>query len=76
MFRAHVPLQGPCDNLMFALNLWANLQVGTDNPVDTIFERLHEQSRLKVTNEPRTLIEVDNQKAVKIGDLEKNSEVM
>ena len=47
-----------------------------DNPVDTIFERLQEQSRLKITNEPRRSIEMDNQEAVKIGDLEQNSEAM
>ena len=52
--------------------LLANLQTGADSFVDTIFEGLQEQSKLKITNELRRFIEVDNQEAVKIGDLKKN----
>ena len=51
-------------------------QTGADNLVDTIFEGLQEQSRLNITNELRRFIEVDNQEAVKIGDLENNSEAI
>ena len=46
-------------------------QVGADNLVDTIFERLQEESKLKI---PKRFIEVDNREAVHIGDLNKNSE--
>ena len=41
--------------------------------MDTIFEGLQEQSRLKRMNELGSFIDVDIHKAVKIGDLEKNS---
>ena len=44
------------------------LETGWDKLVDTIFEGLQEQSRLKITNEVRRFIEV--------GDLEKNSEAI
>ena len=42
--------------------------------MDTIFQGLQEQSRLKIMNEQRRFIVVDNQEAVKIGDLEQNTE--
>ena len=42
----------------------------------TIFDGLQEQSRLKISNELWRFIEVDNHEAVKIGDLEKNSEAI
>ena len=51
MFRAHAPPQGPCENLMCAFKLLAILHAGGANLVDTIFEGLQEQSRLKITNE-------------------------
>ena len=50
-------------------------QAGGDTEVDTIFEGLQEQNRLKLTDEQR-FIEVDNQEAVKIGELERNSEAI
>ena len=37
---------------------------------------MQEQRRLEITNELRRFIEVDIHEAVKIGDLEKNSEVI
>ena len=43
---------------------------------DTIFEGLQEQSRLKNMEELRRFMEVDIHEAVKIGDLEKNSEAI
>ena len=54
----------------------ANLQTGGNHLVDTIFEGLQEQNRLKITSEPRRFTEEDNHEAVKIGDLEKNSEAI
>ena len=37
---------------------------------------LQEQSRLKILDELRRILEVDTHEAVKIGDLEKNSEAI
>ena len=58
VFRAHAPPQGPCQNLMRALTMLANLQAGGDNLADT-----QEQSRLKITSELRRFIEVGNHEA-------------
>ena len=75
MFRALAPPQAACGHLMYAFKLLANLPTGGDNLVDSIFIGLQEQSRLKITDEPRRFTEVDNHEAVKIGDL-KNSEAI
>ena len=56
--------------------LLANLQKGWGNLVETIFEGLQEQGRLKITEKLRRSIEVDNQDAVKMGELEENSEAI
>ena len=61
--------------LLCAFKLLANLPTSGDNLVDTIFDGMQEQSRLKRTDEPRGFTEVDNHEAVKIGDL-KNSEAI
>ena len=37
---AYAPPQGPCEDLMSAVELLADLQTGADNLVDTIFECL------------------------------------
>ena len=66
VFRAHASTAGHV----------ANPQTGADNLMETIFDGLQEQSRLKIMHEPRRFIEVDNHTAVKIGDLEKNSEAI
>ena len=76
MFQAHAPAQGACENLFCALKLLANLQVGGSNLVDTIFEGFQERSRQTLTCKLRRFIEVYNHEAVKIGDLEKNSEAI
>ena len=39
-FRAHDPPQGPCEKLMVAVGLLANLQTGADNLVDTGAEQV------------------------------------
>ena len=49
-------------------NCWPSFNL-VENLVDTIFEVLQEQSRLKITNELRRYIEVGNHEPVKIGDL-------
>ena len=64
-----------CENLMCDLKLLANQPTGGDSVADTIFG-LQEQSRLKIVDELRRFTEVDNHGAVKIGDLEKNSEAI
>ena len=53
MFRAHASPQDPCENLMYALKLLANLPKGGGNLMNTRFEGLQEQSMLKNTNELR-----------------------
>ena len=50
VFRAHAPPQGPCENLMCAFKLLANLQARGSNLLDAIFQVLQEQSRLEITN--------------------------
>ena len=47
VFRPHAPHGGPSENLVCAFKLLANLLKGADNLVETIFEGLQEQSRLK-----------------------------
>ena len=75
VFRAHAPPQGACENLVCALKQLANRQAGGDN-LDSIFEGTQEQRRLKITNERRRFIKVDNHNAVKTGVLEKNTGVL
>ena len=69
---ASVAPQEVCDNLVNALQLLANQQTGGDSTVDVPVEGFQERSRLKMMEELRRLITVDNQ-AVKIGDMEKYS---
>ena len=69
--RADAP-QGQCENLVCALKVLANFHVGADKNWWAL--QGLEQVRLRVTNESRKFIAVDNHEAVKIGDLEKNSE--
>ena len=63
-------------NLLRALKLLPSMQAGGDNLVDSIFDGLQELSRLKITTEQRWFIAVYNHEAVKIGDLESNTEVL
>ena len=67
--------KGPCDNLVCALKLLADVQIGV-GLVDSIFEGLQERSRYKVTDELRRFILVDNHEVVRIGELEQGSEAM
>ena len=46
-----------------------------DTTLDTMFDSLQEQSRLKIKNEPRMFIEVDIHDAVGVGDLERDTDV-
>ena len=52
------------------------MQADGGNLVDTIFEGLQKQSRLKITSELRRSIDVDNYEAAEIGGLEKNTEAI
>ena len=45
VFRAHAVPQGPCDNLINALRLLANLQKDGDSPIRSIVTGLHEGGR-------------------------------
>ena len=59
VLRAHAPPQGSNDYPTCALKLLADLLNGGGNLVDTIFEGVREQSRLKITIERRRFIDVD-----------------
>ena len=62
---------------VWALKMLAKQQTGGDSPRGQDLRRFcQEQSRMKLTNELRRFIEVDKNEAVKIGDLEKNSEAI
>ena len=49
---------------------------GGETLVETIFEGLQEHSRLNITNDVRRFVEVDSREAVKIGDFERDTEVL
>ena len=70
------PPPGACENLVCALKLLAKQQTCGHSPVDTIFEGLQEEGRLKFTTLRRRFIKLNNNKAVKIGGLENNSEAI
>ena len=72
MFQAHAQPQGECENLVCALKLSAIQQTDGDSLVETLFEGLQE-SKLINMDELR-FIKVGDE-AVKIGDLENNSEI-
>ena len=73
VFRTYAPPPGACENLVCAVNLWANQQTGGDSLMDTQFESLQEQSkgksRMSFGGSSRWTI-------TKIDDLEKNSETI
>ena len=60
-----------CENLVCALKLLANKQLGGDCPVDVLVEELQVRSRLKMMEELRRFTMVDRHEAVTIGDLER-----
>ena len=73
VFRAHAPPQDVCENLVCALKLLVNQQTGGDSLIDTLVEGFQDQSRMKIMDELRRFIGVENHTVAKIGDLEKNS---
>ena len=58
-----------CENVMNALTLLANQQTGGDSPAEVLVEGLQGRSRLKMMEELRRFITVDNHEAKTIGDL-------
>ena len=71
VFRAHVAPQGVCDNLINAIKLLANQHQDGDGPVKVLVWGFQKRSQPKMMEELRKFITMDNQEAVKIGDLEK-----
>ena len=71
VFRTHAPPHGVCDNLINALELLANQQPGGDSLAEALVGCLQERRRLKMMDELRRFIMVDNHEADKTGDLEK-----
>ena len=51
VFRAHVQPQGASENFVSAQTLLANMQMGGDNLVHTIFQCVQEHSRLNISAE-------------------------
>ena len=76
VFLGHTHRRYAFKNLMCGLKLLANLQAGADNLVNSIFWELQGQSSVKLTNDLRRFIEVDDREPVKIGELERNSEAI
>ena len=74
IFRAHAPPHGVCDNLIHADKLLANQYQDGDSPVRVLAEGLLERSRLKMTEELRMFILMDNHGAIKIANLKKAQE--
>ena len=73
VFRAHAPPHGVCDNLVNALELFANQQTGCNSPVDMLVDCVRERRRLKMEELRRFITEV-NHETGKIGDWEKTLE--
>ena len=73
VFGAHAVPPGACENRVCAVKFLANQQTGGDNLVESIFEVLQEQSRLKITNVPRSFIAVGNHVAVMMGEFNKDN---
>ena len=76
VFRDHAPLQGAYENLVHSLKLWTNQQTVSDSLVHVLVEGLQEHCRMKVMDEFRRFINVDDYETVGIGDWEKNSEAL
>ena len=68
--RVHAPPHGVCDNLLKALQLLANQQLGGDSLAEVLGKGLQERSRLKMMEGLGRFITVDNHVAVQVGDLE------
>ena len=61
---------GVCENMICVLNLLARFQSGGQHRlVQTVFDGLQEHSRKKITDELTRFIAVDNQEAVKVGEV-------
>ena len=69
VFRAHAVPQGVCGNLINALKLLANQQEDGDGLVQNIVTNLGEMSRRGLTQGLKELINIDNQRALEVGDL-------
>ena len=75
VFRAQAPPKGTCENLVNALKLLANHQQNGDSPVNMMVQGFSEKCRLSTMDELRRFITVENNEAVKVGDLEKHGVV-
>ena len=74
VFKAHaVPQQGLCGNLINALKLLANQQEDGDGYMQNIVTNLGEGSRKGLTDGLRNFIQVDNNRALEVGYLNKGT---
>ena len=69
VFKAHASQQGLFENLINALKLLANQQTDGDCPIQSIVTGLYEKSRIGITEGLRRFIEIDNKRAVEVGQL-------
>ena len=69
IFRAHAVPQGFCGNLINALKLLANQQEDGDGFIQNIVANLGEESRKGFTNGLREFIEIDNERVLEVGYL-------
>ena len=73
--RIHATSEFTCENLVNSLKLLANQQQDGDSPVNMIVQGFSEKCRLSTMDELRRFITVENNEAVKVGDLEKHGVV-
>ena len=71
VLNAYAVPQGLCGNLINALKLLANWQNDGDSPIQSIVTGLHERTRKGIMDGLRSFIEVDNHKAVDVGQMRK-----
>ena len=62
VFRGQIPPNGVCENLVCALQLMANQQLGGDSLVQVLDDGLQERCRSNIMDELRRFITVDNQR--------------
>ena len=73
VFKAHAAPLGLCDNLINALEIFANQEKDGDSPIESIITGLHVRSRRDILGGLRKFIEADNHSAVDVGDLRRGT---
>ena len=71
VYQTRDPLARICDRLIYALKMLPNLQADVDGVVTAVFQAPLAQGMIRVTEALRRVIEVDNDDAVRCGELNK-----